>query len=135
MVFNLLDYEDFIIHYVNDTIPNLPAGYLPSTQDKRNVCIIAIIGENPTTVQSVLDELNCFQTPHGKSKVKISLCRRKSYQRTDIEDIHFIFDQVRPVVSHIEVRLLEKPLTSKKIDESLKGSQRQLCKEALFMQY
>ena len=39
------------------------------------------------------------------------------------------------MISHIEVRIPEKPLTSKNIDEYLKDPQIQLWKEALFMQY
>ena len=71
--------------------------------------IVAINGEEPITDQGVLDELNRHQNPRGTSNIKISLCRRKSYQRTDIEEIRSIFDQFRPVVSHPEVLLLNKP--------------------------
>ena len=53
--------------------------------------------------------------------MKISLCRRKSYQRTDLEEICFRFDQVRPVVSHLEVRLPNKPPTTKNIGDALGG--------------
>ena len=67
--------------------------------------IVAINGEEPITAQGVIDELNCHQTSRGKSKIKISLCRRKRYQRTDLEEIRSRFDQVRPVVSHLEVCL------------------------------
>ena len=49
--------------------------------------IIAINGEEPITDKGALDELNSNQTPRGKSKIKISLCRRKSYQITDVEEI------------------------------------------------
>ena len=42
---------------------------------------------------------------------------------TDLEDFSSIFDQVRPVVSHLEVRFLEKPLTPKNIGGALKGTQ------------
>ena len=59
----------------------------------------------------------------------------KRYQRTDLEDIHSIFDQFRPVVSHIEVRLPKKPPTPKNIGEGLKRAQRKFWKEALFVQY
>ena len=77
--------------------------------------IIDINGEEPITAQGVLDELNCHQTLRGKSKINISLCIRKSYQRTDLEEIRSRFDQVRPVVSHIEVRLPKKPTTPNNI--------------------
>ena len=53
----------------------------------------------------------------------------------DIEDIHYIFDQLRPVVSHIEVSLPEKLLTPKSIGEDLKGPKRQFWEEALFVKY
>ena len=65
--------------------------------------IIAINGEEPITAQGVLDELNRHQNPWGKSNIKISLCRRKSYQRIDLEEIRSRFDQVRPVVSYLVV--------------------------------
>ena len=98
VVFNLLNHEDFIIPYITDTIPNSPYGHQLPSQAKRNVWMIAINGEDPIKSQFVLDELNCHKTPRVKSNIKISLCRRKSYQRTDIEDIHSRFYQVIPVV-------------------------------------
>ena len=45
------------------------------------------------------------------------------------------FAQVRPVVSHLEVRLPKKPPTPKNIGEFSSGTQRQFWKEALFVQY
>ena len=54
---------------------------------------------------------------------------------TYLEEIRFIFDQVRPVDSHLEVRLPDKHLTPNKIYEALKGPQRQLWRESLFVQY
>ena len=85
------------------------------------VLIIDINGEEPITAQGDLNELNLHKNPCGKSKVKISICRRKIYQRTDLADIFSRFDQVRPVVSNIEFRLLEKNYTPKNTDEGLKG--------------
>ena len=46
-----------------------------------------------------------------------------------------IFDQARPLVSHLEFNLLEKPITPNNIGEALKGPQRQFWKYALFVQY
>ena len=97
--------------------------------------IVAINGEEPIAAQYVLDELNRQQNPRGKSKIKTSLCRRKSYQRTDLEEISSRFYQVRPVVSHLEVRLPKKTPTPKHIGDALGCPQRQLWKEALFVQY
>ena len=77
----------------------------------------------------MLDELNLHQAPHVKSKIKISLCRRKSYQRTYLEEIRSRFDQVRPVVSHLEVCLPNKPPTPKNIGEGLKVPKRQFWKK------
>ena len=71
----------------------------------------------------------------GKSKIDISLCRRKSYKRTYLEEIRSRFDQVRPVVSHIEVFLPKKPPKLKNIGEDLGGPQRKFWREALFVQY
>ena len=62
------------------------------------MCIVAINGEEPITAQVELDEVNIHQSTRGKSKVNISLCRRKSYHRSDLEDICSRFDQVIPVV-------------------------------------
>ena len=87
--------------------------------------IISSNGEEPTTDQGALDEIHTQKHHHGKSKINISLCIMKSYQRTDIDDIRSKFDQVRPVVSHLEFHLLEKPFTPKKIGEDLKGPQNQ----------
>ena len=74
--FNLLDDEYFTIPYITDTIPNPPAGCQLLTQDKRNVFIVSINVEEHITFQGSLDELNQHQTPRGKYKVKISICRR-----------------------------------------------------------
>ena len=97
--------------------------------------IIDINGEDLIITHGALDELNCHQTTREKYKVKISLCRRKSYQRKDVEEISSRFYQIRPVVSHLEVRLQEKPTTLKNISEGLKVPQRQLWKEDLSVQY
>ena len=97
--------------------------------------LIEINGEDPITVQGTLDEINFHQTSHLKSKVIISLWKSKSYHIIDIEEIWSGFDQVRPVVSYIEVCLPKKTLTPKNIDECLKGPQRQHWKEDLFVQY
>ena len=59
----------------------------------------------------------------------------KSYQRTDIEEIHYTFYQVRPLVSHLEVFLSEITPTPNNIAEALKDPEKQLCKEALYLQY
>ena len=83
-----------------------------------------INGEEPITSQGAIDELNRNQNPRGKSKVNTSLCRRKIYQRTDLEEICSIFDQVRPVVLHLEVFLPKKITIPKNIGEGLKGPQR-----------
>ena len=83
----------------------------------------------------MLDELNRHQTPRVKSKINISLIIRKSYKSTYLEEIRSRFDQVRPVVSHIEVRLPKKPPTPRNIGDALGGPQIQFWKEALFVQY
>ena len=49
--------------------------------------------------------------------------------------IHSSFYQFKPVVSHPEVSLPDKSPTPKNIGEGLKGPERQLWKEALFVQY
>ena len=97
--------------------------------------IIAINGEDPITAKGALDELNFHQTPRGKSKAEISIYRRKSYQRKEIEDICSIFDQVRPVVSHIEICLPEELPTPNNIVKGLKGPRRKLWKESLSLHY
>ena len=86
--------------------------------------IISIDVEEPITAQGVLDELNCYQTPRVESKINISLRRSKSYQRIYLEEIRSRFDQVRPVVSHIEFRIPKKPPTPKNIGDALGGLQR-----------
>ena len=113
----------------------MPAGHQLPSQAKKNVWIVAINGEEPITDQGVLDELNIHQTPWGKSNINISLFRRKIYQRTDLEEIISRFDQVRPVVSHLEVRLPKKPPTLNNIGDALGGTHILFWKEALFVQY
>ena len=80
-----MDDEYFTIPYITDTIPNSPAGHQLPSQAMRNVWIVAINGGEPITYQGILDEINIHQNPRGKSKIKISLCRRKNYQRIYIE--------------------------------------------------
>ena len=67
--------------------------------------------------------------------MKIGLLRRKNYHRTYIEDISSRFDEIRPVVLHLEVRLPEKPLNPKNIGEAIKGPHRKFRREDLFVQY
>ena len=86
-------------------------------------------------IKYITNELQYYQTQSGKSKIKISLCQNKIYQRTDLEGIRTIFDQVLPLVSHIEVYLPEKKLNLNNIGESLKDPQHQLQKEFLFVNY
>ena len=97
--------------------------------------IIDINGEEPITAQGELDYLTWHQTTSEKYKFGISLCRKKSYQRTDIEDILSRFDQVRPVISHLEVCIPNKPPTPKNIGGGLKVPHRKLWKENLFVKY
>ena len=81
--------------------------------------IVAINGEESIKSQGVLDEVNRHQTPRVKSNIKIILCRSKSYQRIYLEKNCSIFDQVRPVVSHIEFLIPRKPPTPKNNVDSL----------------
>ena len=90
--------------------------------------IVAINREEPITAQVLLDELNRHQTPRNKSNIKITLCRRKSYQRTDLEEICSRFDHVKPVVSHFKVRLPKKHTTQTNNDEALGGRHKQYWK-------
>ena len=85
--------------------------------------------------QGALDELNSPQTPRGKYKVKTILCRRRSHDIKDLEDICSRFDQVIPMVSHFKVSLPEKYPTPKNIGKSLGGPQRYFWKESLLFQY
>ena len=117
-----MDDADFTIPYITGTIPNSPFGHKLPKQDKRNAWVVAINGEEPIIYQCALDELNRHQIPRGKYKVNISLYRRKSYQITYLEGIHSIFDQVRPVVSHLQFSIPNKPATTNNIGEVLKGS-------------
>ena len=96
--------------------------------------IIYINGEESITASGAIDEINFHKTSRGKSKVNISLCKSKSYQRTYIEEIRSIFDQVRLVISHLELCLPEKPTTPKDIGGDLKGPHIHFCKEGLFVQ-
>ena len=61
-----MDSEDLKIPYITDTIPKSPAGHQLPSQVKQTVWIIDINGEEPTTAQGALDELNLHQTPRGK---------------------------------------------------------------------
>ena len=54
---------------------------------------------------------------------------------TDLEYILSTFDQVIPMVSHIEVSLPEKHITPNKIGEAIKGRHKQIWNETLFVKY
>ena len=97
--------------------------------------IISINGEDPVTSQGALNKLQRHQNQLGKTNLKVSIFIRKSYKRKNIEDIRSIFDQVRPVVSHLEVIQPWKPLTPNNIVEAIKDPKREYWKEALFVQY
>ena len=133
--FDLLDDEYFTIPCVIDTIPNSPAGHQLPTQDNKIVWIVSINRSDPITDKGALNVLNSHKTSRVKSKVNISICRSKSYQRTDLEEICSRFYQVRLVVSHIEGSLPYKPLTPNSICGALKFLKSQFWKEDLFVQY
>ena len=82
--------------------------------------ILAINGEGNITAQGALHELDRHQNTRVKSKVCISLIVMKSYQKTDLEEICSVSDQFRPVISHLEFRISNKPPTPKNIGEGLK---------------
>ena len=52
-----------------------------------------------------------------------------------MEEFRSLFDQIIPVVSHLEVFLPQKPLLAKNIGHAIKGPQHHLWKENLFVQY
>ena len=126
--FDSLDGEDCKISCIIGTITNSPTGNQLPTQAKKNVWIIAINGEYPITDKGVLDDIQLYQTLRGKSKVNISLPRRKIYQQKDIGDIWSKFYHIRPVLSHLEVSLPEKTLKPNKIGEYFKGYHRKFRK-------
>ena len=99
------------------------------------MCIVANNVEDTITAQGVLDKLNRHQIQQGKSNIKISLYVLNNYQRIYLEEIRSIFDQVRPMVSHIEVSLTKKPPMPKNFGEALGGPQRKLWKEDPLVQY
>ena len=107
--------EYFTIPYIIDTIPNYSAGHRLPTQAKKNVWIIPINWEEPITDQGALNEIN----HHEKSMWEI----QGQYQSMNNKDLtedrywryFYIFDQARPVVSQIEVRLPKEALSPKNL--------------------
>ena len=90
--------------------------------------ILSQLKLNPTNLISII-----ILAKNPKSR--LVKCRRKSYQKIDLEYIYSIFDQVRPVLSHIEFHLPKKPTTLKIIVEGSKFHHRQARKEVLSVQY
>ena len=117
-----MDDDYFTIPSAIDKIPNSPASNRLPAQYKKNMWIIGINWEDTITDQVKIDEIQKHNNKHGKYKVNINIFRSKSYQMTDLEYIWFKFDQVIPVVSHIEVSLPEKPIPPNKIGEAIKGT-------------
>ena len=60
---------------------------------------------------------------------------KKSYQRTDLEEIWSIFHQIIVVVSHIVFRIPDNPLPPKNIRYYVQVPQRQFWGEDLFLKY
>ena len=87
---------------------------------------IAINREYPIIAQGALDEIHCHQTPRGKSTVKISELKMKSYQSKYLKDIWSRFNQFRPVVSHLEYFLPQKPITPKNIGSKRSQQRRKI---------
>ena len=81
---------------------------------------VAINGEEPITEKGALNEIQSYYTQYGESSININLCRRKSYQGKDLEEIRSIFDQVKSVVLHLEVSLPKNPLTPKTLEILIK---------------
>ena len=108
-----MDENDFTISYIIDNITNSPEGHQLLPND--NVCIIYNNGEDPIPAKGSLGKLQCYHTQCENSESKISLYRKKIYQFTNIEEPRSIFDQIRPVISNLEVSLLEKPKPPKKV--------------------
>ena len=79
--------EDFTIPDVIDKIPNSPAVHKIPTQAKKYVWVVPINEEDPITYQGALDEIKHHKNPFEKSKINISICIRKSYQRTYLEEL------------------------------------------------
>ena len=100
-----MDDKDFTKPYIIDKVPNPRAVNQLTTQAKNNVCTIDINREECITEKGSLYELQRYQTQPIKSKVNISLLPSKIYLNTYLEELWTIFDQIRPVVSHIQVCL------------------------------
>ena len=62
--FNLMDYDEFIITNIIDTIANYPPGHQILTQAKKNVCIIAINGDKTVITKGLIDEIKRYHTQH-----------------------------------------------------------------------
>ena len=72
-----MDYDDFTIPYIIDTVPNSPEGnQLPTKYKKLN--ILDVNGEDPISTKGGLENLKCYQTQHVKPKVNLIFFRRKS---------------------------------------------------------
>ena len=99
---NILQYHISLIQYqIHQPVINF--------QHKlKNVWTIDINGEETIIYQGEIDELNSHKNPRGKPNVNISIWRRKNYHILDLEEIHFRYNQVRSMVSYIEVCLSNK---------------------------
>ena len=80
-----MDYADFTIPYIIDSITNSPADNKLTTQADDKSGIIHINGEEAITFKLTLDEIHIYRTQCSKSKVNISLYISKRYYQTDIE--------------------------------------------------
>ena len=87
------------------TITNSSASPQIPTQYNNSVWAVAINGEEPIIEKGSLNEIQSYYTQYGESNININLCRRRSYQGKDLEEIWSIFDQVKSVVLHLEVSL------------------------------
>jgi hypothetical protein len=97
--------------------------------------IVAINDEEPIMGTSFIDYLHHLQDPVEVRFATLILARRTCHTMTNFQELRSrLFDQMRPVISHL-ASFPKRPTKYSNIGECLKSAERSCWKEALFAQY
>ena len=119
IVINLMDDDDLNITYILYNIPNYPSVHQLPSQANNNLYVLKMDGEEPITAKCAPEDIRLHQNNKWKLNFWILIFEWKCSQRTNLEDIGSLFHQIRPIVSHLEVRLPQKPKFPKNIGDAL----------------
>eukprot|EP00978_Attheya_sp_CCMP212_P016076 scaffold41833_cov35-Attheya_sp.AAC.4 len=125
---------DFYIPYLDKLFRESPwLRTLPPTT-RRNMWIVSINAEEPIMGANFIDIIKLLQHPTETTTAERILAKRDPTAVTSYQGHRAIFDQMRPIISHM-TSLPMKPTVQSNIGTALKSPDRYHWKEACFSQY